>query len=201
MARRPLPLAAQPRQRRQRPAAELHARRRCSGPLALERRQRVDGGPPAAAAGCPASSAPRAARRRRAARYRDARRPPMLRAPCSRAPPAGVRWPTGRCRWRLSLAIALPAGRFLYSAASGWMVDHRPLPLAAQPRQRHANAATVDEGPWLISYRRPPAARSGLRCRGVATRQGRPPGPSQWRDDTSHDAASGGRAGCRRAPW
>ena len=42
-----------------------------------------------------------------------------------------------------------------------------PLPLAAQPHRRHANAATVDEGPWPISYRRPPAACSGRRCRGV----------------------------------
>ena len=130
------------------------------GPLLLERRQRVDGDPPAAA-GCPASPAPcppaashstvsgwsglPASAELPAAELPAGRRcsgpltshqrvdggPPAATAGCpaspascpptasSRAPPAGGRWPAGH-----------------------W-------PLAAQPRQRHANAATVDEDPAL----------------------------------------------------
>ena len=190
-----LPLAAQPRQRRELPAAadlhaaELPARRRCSGPLALERRLRVDGGPPAAAAaaqprqraarrplptqrrqrvdgdppdaaaGCPALEAPRAARRRRAARRPAACQAPMLRAPCSRASPAGGWWPAGRCRWLPSLTRELPAGRFLHSAASGWTGARRPLPLAAQHRQRrqlHAGHFLHSAASGWTGARRPP---------------------------------------------
>ena len=76
----------------------------------------------------------------------------MLRAPCSRASPAGGWWPAGRCRWLPRIASNLPAGHFLPSAASGWTVARRPLPLAAPHRQRRElPAAQLPAGGFLHS--------------------------------------------------
>ncbi len=155
------------------------------GPLLLERRQRVDGDPPAAA-GCPASPAPcppaashstvsgwsglPASAELPAAELPAGRR---CSGPLPKASPAVGRGPAGRCRWLPSLASAAscpppscpPAADALGPLldTSGWTGAHRPLPLAAQPRQRAARRPLplerrqrVDGGPpdtgrWLPS--------------------------------------------------